>query len=86
MLSHFLRQSIIAFNGSKNANKNSPEEFYNSYIERKKQIIDNKKLSYYKGAKVDWDKHNSEVYLFNEATQKKQEVKDFMAYFLSNDL
>ena len=73
MLSQFLRLSLVGFNGSKNSNRESVETFYESYLNRKKEIIEKNKRNYYRGDALR-KKILDEVYLFNEAYQYKREV------------
>ena len=85
MLSQFLRTSLVGFNGSNSCKKDNPEAFYESYLDRKRELIESNKLKYYKGAKVNWNKANAEVYLFNEAYQYKKEVLDFIKVLLKGN-
>lgn len=84
MLSQFLRVSLVAFNGSKNCKRESAEAFYESYLDRKRQIIENNKANYYRGGVVT-KKSYDEVYLFNEAYQYKKEVLDFINVLLKGN-
>lgn len=81
MLSQFLRLSLVSFNGSKNCNRETAEAFYESYLDRKKQIIEKNKRNYYRGAPIT-EKSHDEVYLFNEAYQCKKEVLYFIKVLL----
>lgn len=87
MLTNLLKNSIVAFKGSSNCNIESPETFYDSYILRKKKIIEGKMYAENKGSRINYRKLNKENILLHEAEKFPEEVKQFIKeYFYERKL
>lgn len=85
-LNKFLENSIAAFNSSKNCDKSSPDSFYRSYIERKKNIIASKYQAFTRGATINRKKLGWEVFLLKECTkpENRQDILKFIESVMEN--
>ena len=82
MISNSLKASIVAFNGSVNCDRSSPENFYESYNKRKKDMITSKVISMRKGELVNRTKLKRDIDYLREFTDKKVDVLSFLKYVL----
>jgi len=77
-----IRNSISAFFTSKNCNRSSAEDFYNSYILRKKVVIEGKTHALEKGSPVNQKKLNWELYILELVKRNKDFAMDIIRELL----
>jgi len=75
--------SLVAFNGSSNCDRTSPQNFYDSYIRRKEGLIRNRLRALSNGALINRDKLKKDIEYLKEAKENKQPAVQFLETLLS---
>jgi len=87
-MNKYLEASIGAFNVSSNCDRSSPEAFFNSYVNRKKKLINSKLNALKIGSVINQEKLQWEVYILEQAEQQRTEfiekAKNLLAINVDN--
>lgn len=73
-----LERSINGFNGGKNADRSSASRYYESYLTRKKQVLEAGIHAYYTGKPVNTKNLKKEALLYRTAKKNKPFVINYI--------
>ena len=81
-----MEYSIVAFNGSNNCNRDTPQTFYDSYVCRKQNLISSRLCAAKKGNPINKEKFEKDIAYLSEAKENKAAVLFFIATLLGEVL
>ena len=82
-----LGYSLVAFNGSRHCVRTDPQSFYDSYMKRKKLLIQGRLQAVKDGdPNVNREKLQEDVTYFKEAKENKEDVLLTISYLLNRSV